>query len=409
MKVAMVVHEFKMIMRNRKNILFLIAVISLLFAYAFLVHPSMETPDSFDAEQMQHDIIDNKAIQEGMIARGGTGFGGMTGTPYATNVYETKSQSAMVNAFLDENYNRFVQLRMRGFDYDAVNQTRDWWMIADAPYPGIDAARDSSLHNLRYQSYLSAGVPITYDMIEQKTALQTIVNFLLGTFAAFVLFTAIYLSSDMLARDRNHPTLLQGMPIGWYHLINVKSAVAFIYTMIILFGLFLLAMLVIGIQSGLGTFKLDIPITIPSTQPDEFFGYRFSEFDTISTAKFLLLALGIIPILSYLFIRINAIFNLVFKNSWIVLMVSTLLLFSERIYYSRTLTELFGIEISNLPQTYFDFGRLISGEKFYLVHLESITYEKAIIVLLITILVVEVLLFITSRIINKRRFYQKSS
>ena len=172
MKFAMVVHEFKMIMRNRKNILFLIAVISLLFAYAFLVHPSMETPDSFDAEQMQHDIIDNKAIQEGMIARGGTGFGGMTGTPYANNIYRTKFQSAMVNAFLDQNYNRFVQLRMRGFDYDAVNQTRDWWMIADAPYPGIDAARDSTLHNLRYEGYLNAGVPITYEMIEQKTALQ---------------------------------------------------------------------------------------------------------------------------------------------------------------------------------------------------------------------------------------------
>ncbi|MHA6253276.1 ABC transporter permease subunit [Oceanobacillus sp. CAU 1775] len=408
MKVAMIKHEFKMIMRNRKNILFLITILGLILTYAFLIHPTMITPDSFNAEQMENDITNNKAIQQGMIARGGTGFGGMTGNAYATNVYETRVQSAMVNAFHDENYDRFVQLRMKGFAYEATNRTRDWWLIADAPYPGLDAARDGSLHSLRYQALLDVDAPITYEMIEQKTALQTIVNFLMGTLAAFVIVCAIYFSSDMLSRDRQHPSLLQGMPIGWYSLINVKSLVTFMYSLLVIIGLFLLAYIVIGIQSGFGSLAHSIPITIPSTEPDAYFGYRFSEYDTISTAKFLGLALGIIPIIVYLFIRVNAIFSLLFKNSWIVLMVSTVLLFSERIYYSRTLTELFGIDISNLPQTYFDFGRVISGEKYYLVSLEAITYEKAIIVLLVTILIVEVLLFLMSRIITKRRFYRRA-
>ncbi|WP_339215815.1 ABC transporter permease subunit [Ornithinibacillus sp. FSL M8-0202] len=406
---SMMVHEFKMMLRNKKNILFIIALVSLILTYALLILPMQETPDSFDAEEMKKEISNLEAVTQGMINRGGTGYGEMTGSPFASNMYSLKVQSRMVNAFEDKNFNRFVQLRMKGFDYNTTSASRDWMLIGDAPYPGLDDSRNYSLTDLRYQGYLDANIPITYEMIEQKTALQTITNFLLGTTAFIVLFCAIYFSSDMLAKDRQHRTILQGLPIGWYRLINVKSAVAFGYTLLILFGLLLLAAVIISIQSGFGSFKLSVPITLPSSEPDEYFGYRFSEFDSISIAKFLLLALGIIPILIYLFIRLNALLSLLFKNAWIVLMVSTLILFTERIYYSRTLTELFGIEISNLPLTYFDFGRVISGEKYYLVHLESITYEKGILVLLCTILFLEISLFVVSRIVSKRRFYRKAA
>lgn len=410
MSKSMIVHEFKMMMKNKKNVLFIIALVSLILSYCFLVLPAKETPDSFDPEAMKTEIKNLEAVSEGMIARGGTGTGGYTGVAaYANNVYAQKVQSRMIKAFEDDNLNRFIQLRMKGFDYDGQSVNRDWRLYANAPYSYLDQSREVSLKNLRYEGYLNENIKVTYKMIEQKTALQTVVNFLLGTTAFMVLFCAIYFSSDMLSKDRQHRTILQGLPIGWYRLINVKSMVAFFYTMLILFGLLLLTVIIIGIQNGFGSFKLSVPITIPSTQPDDYFGYRFSEYDTISIAKFLLLAIGIIPILIYLFIRLNAILSLIFKNSWIVLMVSSLLLFSERIYYSRTLTELFGIEISNMPQTYFDFGRIISGEKYYLVTLESITYEKGIIVLLSTVLVLEVTLFVVSQIVSKRRFYRKAA
>lgn len=404
------IHEFKMMLRNKKNILFIIALVSLILTYALLVLPTQETPDSFDADEVKKEINNIEAVTQGMINRGGTGYGEMKGgAPFASNMYSLKVQSRMVNAFEDKNFSRFIQLRMKGFNYSTDSASRDWMLIANAPYPGIDASRNYNLKNLRYQGYLNANIPITYEMIEQKTALQTITNFLLGTTAFIVLFCAIYFSSDMLAKDRQHRTILQGLPIGWYRLINVKSTVAFGYTLLVLFGLLLLATVIISIQSGFGSFKLSVPITLPSSEPDEYFGFRFSEYDTISIAKFLLLALGIIPILIYLFIRLNALLSLLFKNAWLVLMVSTLILFSERIYYSRTLTELFGIEISNLPLTYFDFGRVISGEKYYLVHLESITYEKGILVLLCTILFLEISLFVVSRILSKRRFYRKAA
>ncbi|GGA74666.1 hypothetical protein [Ornithinibacillus halotolerans] len=407
---SMFIHEFKMMVTSRKNILFLIALISLILTYCLLVLPTKETPDSFDPEIMKNEIVDLKAVQDGMILRGGTGFNRMAGyAPFADNVYNVKIQSRMVQAFEDKDFDRFLQFRLKGYGFQQMAIMRDWGMIGNAPYPMLDQGRDDSIRSLKYENYQEVGIPITYDMIEQKTALQTISNFLLGTTAFMVLFCAIYFSSDMLSKDRQHRTVLQGIPISWYRLINVKTFTTFIYTLIVLIGLLLLATIIISIQHGFGSFNLAVPITVPSTQPDDYWGYRFSEYDTISMAKFFLLIAGIVPILVYLFIRLNALISLLFKNSWIVLMVSTIILFSERIYYSRTKTELFGIDISNIPMTYFDFGRIVSGEKYYLLHLESITYGQGIIVLLCTVLALEVSIFIGSRLINKRRYFSKAA
>ncbi|GEN88411.1 hypothetical protein [Oceanobacillus sojae] len=409
MTISMIIHEFKMMLRSKKNVLFIIALISLIVAYCFLILPNRETADSFDIEEKEAEMENLGAMRQGMIDRGGTGFNRMTGTPYAQNTYEFQVKSRLVHAFKDQNFHRFVQLKMKENDYDTRIASLDWNLIADAPYPSLDMERNIELTKLRYQGYLDADVSITYEMIEQKTALQTSVKFILDTTAAILLFCAIYFSSDMITRNKEHRSVLQGVPVGWYRLINVKSFVAFLYTLVILLGLFLLAMLLIAIQNGFGSFKLPVPITLPSSQPDDYMGYRFSEFDNMTIAKFLLLSLGIIPVLIYLFIRLNAIFSLLFKNPWIVIMVSTVLLFVERIYYSRTTTELFGIDLSYFPQTYFDFGRVISGEKYYLIHLESITYQQGIIVLLSSIVVLEIILFVISRAINKRKFYRKAA
>lgn len=409
MTISMIIHEFKMMLRSKKNVLFIIALISLIVAYCFLILPNMETADSFDIEEKEAEMENLEAMRQGMIDRGGTGFNRMTGTPYAQNTYEFQVKSRLVHAFKDQNFHRFIQLKMKENDYDTRIASLDWNLIADAPYPSLDMERNIELTKLRYQGYLDADVSITYEMIEQKTALQTSVKFILDTTAAILLFCAIYFSSDMITRNKEHRSVLQGVPVGWYRLINVKSFVAFLYTLVILLGLFLLAMLLIAIQNGFGSFKLPVPITLPSSQPDDYMGYRFSEFDNMTIAKFLLLSLGIILVLIYLFIRLNAIFSLLFKNPWIVIMVSTVLLFVERIYYSRTTTELFGIDLSYFPQTYFDFGRVISGEKYYLIHLESITYQQGIIVLLSSIVVLEIILFVISRAINKRKFYRKAA
>lgn len=401
MNISIIIHEFKMISKSKKNILFIISLIAILLAYCFLIHPTKQTPDSFDSQTVQKDIKELTTVQIGKKDRGETGFSALSARfVYAENQYDLNLKKKLVNAFETENFQRFTHLRMKDFAYHGISP--DEITLAKSPFPGKDKQHLFHQTILRYQGYLDEKLPITYQLLEQKTALQTIQNFFMGSAVLGILFSAIYFSCDMLTKDRQNRTILQGLPLSWYRFINIKSLVAFVYTLGVLLLLLILALLVFSIQNGLGYFNIHVPIRIP-VQSGVF---GLSDYDTITITKFLLMILGFLPILIYLFIRLSAIFSLLFKNTWLVLMASSVILFMEKIYYSRSLRELFGIEVSNLPQTYFEFGKIVTGEKNYLLNIETVTYSKGLFVLLATIIILEILLFAVSRIMNKRRFYQ---
>src|SRR5699024_11334521 len=118
-------------------------------------------------------------------------------------------------------------------------------------YSGMDIYHAYSQTQERYHAYLESELPITYQLIEQKTALQTIQKFLLSSAVLLIIFCAIYFSSDMLTKDRHYPSILQGLPIAWYRLINLKSLVAFGYSLFIISGLFAIALLILTLLNGL--------------------------------------------------------------------------------------------------------------------------------------------------------------
>ena len=405
MNKSIFIHEFKMMSKSKKNILFVISLIVVILSYCFLVLPSKETADSFNPTEVKEELENLTAVQKGRELRGATGFNSMSGgAVYAQNAYKYNFQSKLVTAFEDGDFVRFTYFRMRDFSYNGIMEIENEINYATSPFPSIDKNHLYKKTFMRYQGYLDEKLPITYEMIEQKTALQTLQTFLLGSFVLSIIFCAIYFSSDMLTKDKQNQTILQGLPISWYRLINVKSLVAFTYTIVILVGLLLLTVAVLTLQNGFGFLNIQIPVAIEYTA--ETFRYLQYDYDTISIAKFLLMASGFLVILVYLFTRLNAILSLLFKNTWLVLMISTIILFAERVYFSRTKKTLFNFDISHFPQTYFEFGKVITGEKNFLVNLETITFEKGMIVLLVTLLIIEVMLFIVSRIVTKRRFYQ---
>lgn len=402
MNKSIIIHELKMISKSKKNILFVLTLLTLIMSYCFLILPSKQTPDSFLSHEVDKKIDDLSAVQKGKELRGETGFSSMSGRfVYAENEYNLALQRKLLTAFEEENFVRFAHLRMKDFTFNGI--TPNELVIFHSPFPGKDIKHLYNQTLLRYQGYLHEQLPITYQLIEQKTALQTVQNFLLSSGVFILIFCAVYFSSDMLSKDRRNQSILQGIPVPWYRLINLKTLVTFLYTIAVLVGLTLVAVTTLTLQNGFGFFEIHVPIMLSEKN-----SYGQNLYETISMSRFLLLCVGFFPLLIYLFIRVNAILGLMFKNTWIVLMISSVLLFIERIYYSRTLRELFGLDISYFPQTYFEFGKVRTGEKNFLINMETIQYEKGITVLIISVLVVEIILLATSRIINKRRFYQGS-
>jgi hypothetical protein len=394
-------HEFMLMRKSKKNNMFIVFLAALVFSYCFIVLPNQETIDTIDVEELKVLVSDTAASQESREARGATGiihFIGMSA--YAQDEYKNKVRNAMVHAYDNEEYTRY--LRFKILNIDPMVFMEDKTLFPNSPFPGKD--RSNLLHqlHLRYDSYLTSNLPISKEIIEQKTALQVLSNLLIGPMTYLILFCAIYFGSDVLVRDRKNQTILQGVPLSWYRLMNLKTFVAFSYTMLVLLALFIVGMAALTFQNGFGYFGIQIPTLVPGEEID------FMDSEMISIGRFLLFALGFIPILVYLFTRLNMVLSLVLKNEWLVLLVSSLILFSESIYFTRTLREIGGIEISRFPQTYFEFGKVITGMKNFLVNLETITYSKGYLLFIITIVTIELLLVLVSRIVNKQRFYQKN-
>ncbi|GKV54780.1 hypothetical protein NCCP2222_07270 [Sporosarcina sp. NCCP-2222] len=393
-------HEFLLTYRSKKNIPFVVFLCIALLSYCFLFVPNKVTQETFNVDEVKSKLTELKAEQDYRLAKGNTGIILFSGSPvFFLNAESYGLFSAMLAAYEDGNATRWLHLRANYLERETSVYTADQELFKDSPFPGKDRLHLYNQTMLRYDTYLAKEHPITFGMIEEKTGLQALQKFFQQYGMYFVLFCAIYFSSDLLSRDRQNKTVLQGLPMSWYRQLNLKTLSSFFYTHAVVGIVLGLGVLLIALQYGFGYFDLKIPtILIKDEYPREY-------YDVMTIASFLGKVAMIIPVLVYLFIRLNVIFSLIFKNEWLVLVISSLLLFSEKLYLTRTSRELLGVDISFFPQTYFDFGNVITGEKNFLLNTTTMDFSTGILVLLVTVVVIEVLLFVLSRIFNKRRFY----
>jgi hypothetical protein len=360
--------------------------------------PNEETKETYKPEEVRSYLTELEVEQELREAKGTTGINIMTGMPvYANNAFYYRLNHALLTAYEDKNYQRFLYLR--NYSLNEYEYISDEYLFAQSPFPGKDRSHLYKQTMMRYEDYLTNDYPITYGLMYEKTGLQALQKFLQTNGILFILFCTIFFSSDILSRDRKNRSVLQGIPLSWYRQLNLKSLTTFFYSMIVVIVTMIVGVVVMSVQFGFGYFDLHVPIMIAQQT------FTFEDYDVISIAVFLGKTLIVVPLLIFLFIRLNVILGLLFKNEWLVLLVSSLILFLDRLFVSRTTREIFGKDISFFPQTYFDFGKIVNGDKNFLLNTETITYMKGIVVLLVTIAVIEVVLFILSKVINKRRFY----
>ncbi|MDN4607996.1 hypothetical protein [Sporosarcina highlanderae] len=402
-------HEFLITATSRRTIPFVYFITVLLFSYCLIFWPYANTKESFNKKETE-DYLDYLEDQQKLWRSiGNTGFvfewtsinyHKQRGYPvYATNDHNHDLFSGMLKSFENRDFGRMLNLRTLYLQNNPDEYLEDRNLFQMAPFPIKD--REHAYHQtmMKYEDYLNKDHPITFGLMYEKTGLQTLQNFLQNYGVYFLLFCVIYFSSDILSRDRKHKAILQGMPLSWYRQLNLKSVSAFLYSMVFIIGVIVVGVLAMTIQFGFGYFDLNVPIMIRQLT------FTPEDYSVISLATYLGKTLVVIPLLVILFVRLNIVLSLLFKNEWIVLFISSLLLFSERLYYTRSTKELFGKDISLFPQTYFDFGKIVDGEKNFLLNTETITYAQGILVLLVTYFIIEVVLFIVSLIINKRRFY----
>lgn len=401
MKFYLLRHEFNLMVNNKKNILLIGFIFLAMCSYIFIILPNQQTTESMDSKEMAQELEILTNVQKTRESRGATGMSLMGGRNfYADTHYYMKVHRALLHAYEQGNFERYAYLRAHY--YESLNKGFIYSgdLIPDTPFPMKDRTHWYEKRLLTYKHLLSTDIPITYEVVEKKTALQVLQNFLFTLGPYILIFCAIYFSNDVLVRDRRQTSTLEGLPISWYQQINSKTIVAFFYTLLALFGLMVIGFVLLSIKNGFGSVQMKIP-----ELGDRIDNIQY-DYNMMPIMKYILMSLGFAPIFIFIFIRLNMMFSLLFRNEWIVLVLGTICLVSEQFYFARDKREIFGIDISYFPQTYFDFGKVVTGEKNYLINMETITYVQGMTVLFITFVAVEIALFIFTAIINKRRFYR---
>ncbi|MGP4072033.1 hypothetical protein ACTWQB_05710 [Piscibacillus sp. B03] len=382
-------HEFKLMFFSKKNIIFIVLLASILFLYVTIILPEKAHIETFNTDEVKEQVGVKEVLQDQRREEGHTGYGVMTGFIYGSEEYYVRIYNKMLNAYQNEDFRRFIHLRVNYLltnNEDYVNSEQ----AQSAPIPNKDADHLFKKTLTRFEHYLELDHPITYSMIEEKTALQQLHQFILSTLIYIVIFSAIYFSSNILTKDRTHQSLLRGIPMNWYHTMSIKSFVSLVYTLLTIMILGIFAITLIGLIFGFGHLKL---------------GLVTANYDMMYTNELLLKIGPLLILLIFMFIRLNVMLSLIFKHAAVVLSISTAFLISEFFYYSRRTRELFNIDLSYLPQTYFDIGKIVTNEKNFLLNTETITYTQGIIVLVCTFILIEISLFMTTILVTKRRFF----
>ncbi|TSB47355.1 hypothetical protein [Alkalicoccobacillus porphyridii] len=391
-------HELGLMVRSKKNLYFILFLLLGVACYCLIILPDKQTVHVLDHEEIAIDLENDQFMLEGRVRSGYTGTNSRTGRAiYVETFFHNQLRSKLIHAYENQDAARYLRLKLQ-YDVTELTVISDPSMFEGSTYPNMDRMHFEYYTDHRYQSLLHMDSPLTLSMLEQKSAIQVLEQALLVAGPWFI-FLAIYFSCDVLMRDREHPSIKQGMPISWYKIINLKSGVVLTYTATALALLLAFCMLLVSILNGFGHLDLAIPYLT------SFDDLTSDQYDLMSMGTFLLKSLVYLVILLFLFIRLTMVGSLLLKQAWLVLGVTSFILLFERVFRDRTSETVLGIDVGYWPQTYIDFGKIAAGEMNYLFMTDSITFISGLVILLLTVVMVEGLLLTLSKIITKERYY----
>lgn len=389
---------FKKMIRNSKNRLVLIVALLGVVIYSGIVLPNRESMDIVDMERLDIDLLGNKGLMESQFEKGTTKANMFTGmSTYEMAKTNFEQQRAFKEAINTGDTRRFIEL---GYIPEELAKEIEEHYLKNSEEPFKDLHYDRSNKQLRLNSYLAEVPDITFHLIQEKTTWQQIHLFFLRVGPLAILILTVFMVSDVVTGDRYARTQKAGIPYSWRKYLAVKSAASFCFVCVFFIVIFCWFLLVDGLLFGFGSLALKVPEYTYLSD----YATNDAVFGLISIGDFLVQVVPFIALFVFLMIRLTVLFSLVFKNEVVVLALGIFAVVFEKIYYSRRMRDVFGIDLSWFPQTYIDFGKVVTGEKNFLLNTPSITAGKGLLVVGTTILVVEGLLWVATKYVPRQRF-----
>lgn len=394
----------KKIWRNRKNRLLLILSVISIFIYTLIIMPGQTHPTEVTQSQFNLQMNTEMNMKEERLADGNISVTRMSGVDsylYSKQRFETYDTYAQ--ALRDGNAKLFIDQVADVWPNHLRNNLDDYvYDRAGLDFNAIVYERSTLTRNL---SFIALHDDISMHTVQEKTSIQQLYGFFKSYGPLIIFLVTIFIASEILVVDRKHRTLKAGPPISWWKYIFYQSVSTYLIVAVFAAAIITLFFLVTGLLYGTGPADLLVNhYSYLSEGGLSSFRGDPSHFDSQYAWVFVAQAVGLVLLIMFLLIRLNALFSLIFRHEILVMVIGFAVVLLTIIYGTDGSGEIFGIQGYFFPQNYFEVGSVVSGERNYFATTDMYNFVTGSLVILGTIIVVEILLYIASLWMDRQKF-----
>lgn len=389
----------KYMWRSEKNRLFMVITTALVLLYTLFVVPGLSSENEMNIQNLERDMNGNvvqfeQSLKDGLIVPNA-----LTGTTaYSQLRHGYVNQREVLTALKHGDVRRYIST-----PYRPTAEATERAGVEQLAFNLLGYELEQPFQQQKNTVYLNQEGNLSFHTVHDRTSLQQLHLFLVGYGPILLLVGLIFMISDIHVKDRSLNTQKIGHPLNWATYNWVQAMTAFGFVFLFYLGLGGVFYLINGIQYGFGSLAL----------PVGFYEANFSigvmnaeNFQARTIGWFIVQSAPYLLLLGYLFTRVNTLLSLWTRQSVVTMALGLFTLLFQFIYYGSDSRTLLGFSITNFPQTYFDFGKIITG-RFELQIGEAMPTiaTHGVMVLGITILVIEVVVFISSKVMTRQKFF----
>lgn len=387
--------ELKVFFSNRKNIILFILLLLASLYYALYLAPNYQPIESINKNEIEARYEDRQEFLDNVVIREGS----HPLTVFAYQIFPEWNEydGARLDALATGDLHTYAEATQHWYSYSDeiiypsgqdsfLRYTTSYYTYgnrfshSDGHYAYLSSAE-------RYREYANASYDVSIQIFEERTALQTLHRLLASSLPYIILIVCLFLSTDIVMKDRHHLSIVNGFPLTPFKRLMLKGVVALLGSLTSLVVL-IPSFLIIGFREGFGT--LSLPVV-----RYHFEFLNLGTYESISMGLFLVQSFVMMLLWFTIIISLVLLMSIVLKNEFINLTIG-IIFFIEATYYQRG--AIIDAWLSYLPTSYIQIGNIVSGYRQYILAIDSVTIIKGQLVLLAAALLIILLIWFISRI-----------
>lgn len=359
------VFELKQFFTSKKNIaVFALLTFAALF-YAFKLAPAYDPIEKVDYDEIEARYLTRAEFLDSMFGKSLYGYHESVGHAVSMFGFLNPYDERRLQALDEADLRKYADETSAWYYYTNVYTYRNELLAYNPRYYMEDRrfAEEEAYYAYfeqfqRYDTYKRVWYDLTIEILEQRTALQTLERLLKGPLPYILLIATLLLTIDIVTKDRRHPSVLKGFPIADWKRLLVKVFVGLIGSVFLWIPI-IVGLMIVGFQFGSGNLDLPVPV----------YGY---ELIANEQGKFVHMSMGIflfrcfLLLATWMVVIVSAVLlcSIIFRQEMFNLLVGGLLIFGDRFYASRGVGYFWNVEY--FPISYVQVGNIVSKyQNFY--------------------------------------------